>query len=67
MMAWRLMKCWWHDQWRLDALLRNGWEPFSVTDSGAGVETIWLSRSVYPSEAGVEPEPRRSEPAQAGP
>jgi hypothetical protein len=66
-MAWRLMKCWWHDQQRLEAFLRSGWEPFAVTDTGRGEETIWLRRSVYPSEAGVESEQHRSEPEVAGP
>jgi hypothetical protein len=54
-----MTQCDWKDRSRLDALLLDSWEPFAVTDDGYGAQTVWLRRSVYTSDAGVEPEPRR--------
>jgi hypothetical protein len=58
-MAWRLAQCPWHKREQLDALLREGGEPFAVTDAENSSTTIWLRRSSEPSSAGVVELPRR--------
>jgi hypothetical protein len=57
-MAWKLAQCRWHDMLQLDDYLKEGWEPFGVTETDADA-TIWLRRSANPQEAGVVELPRR--------
>ena len=35
-MAWKLAQCRWHDKLQLDAYLKEGWEPFAVTERDRG-------------------------------
>lgn len=55
-MAWRLAECSWRDKARLDALLREGWEPFAVTVAADG-PAIWLRRPAEPAMAGIADDP----------
>jgi hypothetical protein len=57
-MAWRLARCNWHDQARLEAFLRDDWEPFAVTNANGDV-TVWLRRVAEPAMAGVADAPRQ--------
>ena len=59
-MAWRLAQCPWRDQERLNALLRDSWEPFAATETDH-ITTVWLRRSSDPEQARVEPTPPRME------
>jgi hypothetical protein len=64
-MAWRLAQCTWDDRAGLDTYLREGWEPFAVTES-EHYPTIWLRRSAEPRDAGVDmPSGPRIEPEVA--
>jgi hypothetical protein len=65
-MAWRIAECPWRARDRLDAFLRDDWEPFAVTDD-QGEVTVWLRRETSPEYAGVEPMRPRSEHEAATP
>jgi hypothetical protein len=65
-MAWRIAECPWRAKDRLDAFLRDDWEPFAVTDCD-GDATVWLRRETSPEYAGVEPMRPRSESEAATP
>ena len=51
-MAWKLAQCAWREKAQLEAYLREGWEPFAVSETDAE-PTIWLRRSTAPADAGI--------------
>lgn len=57
-MAWQLMQCNWDEKVGLEAYLKEGWEPFAVTETEYA-PTIWLRRPGTPEDAGIVELPRR--------
>jgi hypothetical protein len=52
---WRIARCMWDDTRALNDYLKDGWEPFAVSD----IELIWLRRPSDREHAGAgEPGPR---------
>ena len=60
-MAWKLTQCPWREKARLDAYLKDDWEPFAVTETDA-FPTIWLRRSAARKDAGVAELPKDGPP-----
>jgi len=60
-MAWELVQCAWRERTRLNSYLKDGWEPFAVSESDAE-PTLWLRRSATSADAGIFEPPEREPP-----
>jgi hypothetical protein len=61
MSFWHIVQCTWQNRETLNDYLRDGWEPFAVTETEYGA-TVWLRRSSEREPAGiVRPKGRRLE------